>query len=313
MKKDLILKAKKNHLFFYLSIIVLPLIQFAIFYIYVNANSIFLAFKKYSYNDSGNLVTQIVWFDNIVEVFKGLVSKDTVYEDIFLISLKNSLLFYAVFFIFGTVIGILFSYYIYKKRFAYKFFKIFLYLPNIISGMVIAIVFRYFIIDCIPEIWQKLFGIDLGEGFPSSELMFGLIIFYNIFIGYGGSVLIYSGTMSGVSDSCIEAAQLDGVNAFQELWHVVLPHIYPTFATLTVAGVATIFTGQLSLFNFYGLEAPKEYYTFGYYIYISVQKAAGDYMYYTGLAAIGVVLTAICIPLTFAVRYCMGKFGPSVD
>ena len=50
-------KKEITGLLFYLSLIVLPLIQFVIFYIVVNANSIALAFKHYEYKDGQLLVT----------------------------------------------------------------------------------------------------------------------------------------------------------------------------------------------------------------------------------------------------------------
>ena len=42
-----IMNKKKKRLIFYIAVIALPVLQFAIFYLYVNFNSVILAFQKY--------------------------------------------------------------------------------------------------------------------------------------------------------------------------------------------------------------------------------------------------------------------------
>ena len=68
-------KKEITGLLFYLSLIVLPLIQFVIFYIVVNANSIALAFKHYEFKD-GQLMVTAAHFDNFVQVIKDLFNKE---------------------------------------------------------------------------------------------------------------------------------------------------------------------------------------------------------------------------------------------
>ena len=72
----MVIKKKRfdKKLLFYIGLLALPLLQFSIFYIYVNFNSIILAFKKYdviefSYDfvGFGNFETV---FDNIFETEK---------------------------------------------------------------------------------------------------------------------------------------------------------------------------------------------------------------------------------------------------
>lgn len=106
-------KSKRNRsekLFFWL-LVALPLLQFAVFYIGVNFNSILLAFKSYNATDG----TQTwVWFDNFVSVWKELA------DGTLLIRLGNSVLVWLLATVLGTVIAVVFSYYIFKKRFAHK-------------------------------------------------------------------------------------------------------------------------------------------------------------------------------------------------
>ena len=80
-------------------------------------------------------------------------------------------------------------------------------------------------------------------------------------------MLMYSGAMSGVSDSVIEAAKLDGITPIREFFYIIVPLIYPTLVTFLVVEVAGIFTNQMNLYNFYGLKAEYSLYTFGYFLY----------------------------------------------
>ena len=115
--------------------------------------------------------------------------------------------------------------------------------------------------------------------------------------------------MSGISESIIESAQLDGVTPFKELVLIVLPSIWSTFVTFMVSAVVGIFTNQMSLFTFYGTNADVSLYTFGYYLYRGAKiGTSSDYPY---LSAMGLLLTAVALPITLFTRWSLKKFGPS--
>lgn len=80
-----------------------------------------------------------------------------------------------------------------------------------------------------------------------------------------------------------------------------------------ITGVASIFVNQINLYSFYGGTAHASVQTFGYYLYMATKQADGDYGSYPRLAAFGLILTAVAIPLTLLVRWLLEKFGPSED
>ena len=71
---------------FYVALMALPCLQFVVFWVCVNANSILLAFRTYDY-DRGFL-----WagFDNFVKIFKDFGAVEYLRA-----SMKNSLIVYA--------------------------------------------------------------------------------------------------------------------------------------------------------------------------------------------------------------------------
>lgn len=304
-EKKMVSEKKKKEitdLLFYLSLIVLPLVQFVIFYVVVNANSIALAFKHYEYNAEGQYVASAAYFDNFVQVIKDLFTKEELKY-----CFRNSLVFYVVTFASGTVVSLIFSFYIFKKRLFSGTFKTFLYMPSIVSVMVISVLFRYFCEDCYPAIVEKITGKTVA-GY--SEHKYALIVLFNFFISCGGNMLVYTGTMAGISDSVIEASEVDGVNSVQQFWYIVLPQIFQTFSLFVVTGLLVFFSGQANMFNFFGLRPDPEFYTFGYYMYVQIAKNVNDYAVYSYLSAFGLIITAVAIPVIFAARYLFDKFGP---
>ena len=204
-----------------------------------------------------------------------------------------------------------FSYYIYKKRFGSTAFKILLYLPNILGGVVVVIMYKFFVEDAVPVI-GGLFGVEGMRGLLSNPITKRTtIIFCTIFVGFGPRVLVYSSAMSGISESIIESAQLDGITPFKELVLIVLPSIWSTFVTFMVSTFIGIFTNQMGLFTFYGTNANASLYTFGYYLFRAAKVGTNvDYPY---LSAMGLLLTVIAVPMTLFTRWSLKKFGPSKE
>lgn len=307
MAKKQVLPGTRNKLIFYIIIMIFPVVQFTIFYLIVNFNSLLLSFKKYE-NVAGNYVETFVGFRNIFGTYSKMFT-----EQQFLVYLKNSVLFYGISVISGTVFSLAFSYYIYKKGYLGGFFKVMLFLPNIVSGMVIAIMFKYFAEKGLPTMVNSLFGVTVPGFGENYDIMFKYVIFYNFYLGLSANMLVYTGTMSSISDSVIEAAQIDGVNSFQEFFHIIVPSIFNTVALFIITGTLTIFTGQAGLFSLFGLFAPQEFGTYGYYLYVQVKHAGINYPLLPPLASFGLCLTFIAIPVVFSLRYLLNKYGPSAD
>lgn len=294
-------KRKITNLLFYVALIILPLIQFLIFYIGVNINSLRLAFQSYSLKEGYSFVG----FDNIAQVFKDLFTDAS-----FAKMVGNSLLGYLSTLL-TTIFSLLFSFYIYKKRMWSGFFKVILFLPNIISGLILAIMFKYFVDRAVPELALSWFGQEIDGLLSSEKTAFGTVVFFNVFIGFGVQVLLFSGAMDGVSPTLIDAAEVDGSTGLSQFIHVILPSIWPNVVTFLVVGIAGIFTNQLCLYSFFGTGASSSVYTIGYYLYKNTYLALEDG--YPYLAAFGIVLTLFAVPLTYLVKFLLERFGPRYE
>lgn len=291
---------KKRHkdMIFVACLVTLPLIHYLIFYVYVNFNSIMLAFQRY---DNG----VYVW--NGLENFKRLIN-EFMREGYMAICIKNSLIYYVVHTAVGTTATLFFSYYIYKKRFASKLFKVILFLPSIIASISITLMFKYIVNFAVPQLWADLFGAKIKGLTSSVETLFPTVVFYGIWVGFGSGLLLYSGAMSNINDSVIEASWIDGAGELRQFFNIVLPLIYPTLSIYIVNGIAVMFSSDMHLYAFFGGKAERSAWTFGYYLLRLTRDAnMPEYPY---PAAVGLFLTAFTVPITFFVRWLVNKYGP---
>lgn len=289
-------KIKKGDLTFYCLILAIPLINLAVFYFYANANSFLLGLKSYD-PSTGSFVFE--GFTAFKQAFNDLSSK------LIRISFKNSVLVYFVGLLITMPLSLFFSYYIFKKFPLSGFIRVMLYLPNIIASIVLIVIFKFFVERFIPNIT----GTSGLLGNPQTAQP--IILFYGVIVGFGGTTLIYAGSMIGISDAVLEAARLDRANSWQEFIYVVIPLIWPTFTTFVVTGLAGLFSSQMYLFDVYGQAADAKLYTVGYFLYS--RTAANVFSDYPYLSAFGIYMTAITVPITFGVRWLLNRFGPSVE
>ena len=291
---------RKADLFFCLTMIAYPVVQFIVFYVFVNINSFLLAFKRY---DPATNVFVYNGLDNLKNAFYMIF-----HEKVVKTAFMNSVWVYALLQFVTTVISLFVTFFIFKKFPLAKFFKIILFLPSIISSIVIVLVFSYFADIAVPEIMQKIFSVKVKGLLLNPKTAFQTILFYNIWYGLGGGMLLYLGAMNSIDGSVLESAQLEGVNSLQEFIYIVFPLIYPTFLTFMVTGLAGIFTNQINLYTFYGGTADYDYYTVGYYLYVGTLKGETNYPM---MSMFGILLTFIVVPLTFFGKWILEKIGPS--
>ena len=294
---------KKEQILFYISFVALPLLQFFIYYVLVNAQSILFAFQGYDIKNGKYFFNN---FKNFIDLFDELSG-----GGIILVAIKNSLILYGVTLLLGTSLALIFSYYVYKKFFGSVAFRVILYLPHIMSNVSVVSIYKYFVDIGVPYIWELITGTKITGLLANLDTQFYTIMFLSIYLSFGNNVLIYTCSMSSVSESVVESAELDGITRLKEFWYITLPMIFPTFINFIISGLANIFANQMLLFDFYAEAAEKKLFTLGYYLYREVQQGGPDI--YPHLSTIGFVLTVIITACTLTVRRLMVKFGPSVD
>lgn len=309
-KRGAFSKQRRKQLIFYCCLLAVPVVQFCIFYLGVNINSILLMFKEYDVETGYSFVG----LKNFISVFKEMTNASEPMHELLVNSLRNSLILGCLTIFVGIALAVFFSYYIFKKYFGGSLFKIFLFLPQMISSVVLVIIFKKFIDSAIPSIIETLFGVKTTGLLSDVKTTLPTLMLYCVFIGFGTQVMMYSGAMSAISSSIVEAAELDGCTPFKEFIFVIVPMIYPTITTFIVVNVATVFVQQMHLFSFYGPNASDgdpNITIFGYYLY--KEAYGGSRVKFPRIATLGFYMTIVSIPATYLVKWLLEKFGPSED
>lgn len=295
---------RRSALIFYICILALPVLQLCVFYIGINVNTIKLAFQRFDYTSGKYAFNGLENFKEFITNLKGL----TVLQ----YAVKNSAILYLVGLAIGLPLNLSFSYFLYKKVPMSGLFRVVLFLPQILSSIVMSLMFVYFVERGIPAI-AEIFGQTLPSLLGKRNTTFPLIVFFCIWSGFGTQIIIYSTAMSGVDESLIEVGKLEGINGFQEFFRIVLPLIYPTITTFLVVGIAGFFTNQASLYNIYGQNAPEYTQTIGYYLFVQVVGSNATLADYPRASAAGILFTLIAAPLTLLVKHLLEKYGPSTE
>ena len=120
------------------------------------------------------------------------------------------------------------------------------FLPGALSGVGAVLLFG-FILDPQLSVFDpviRVLGPDLGHVVQAKNLvlLFTLLTFY---LGAGTWIAIFIGGLGGISQEVLDAATVDGCNAWQKAWFIKLPSLRPLigyFVILAFAGNVQLYT-----------------------------------------------------------------------
>ncbi|MBR2374824.1 MAG: sugar ABC transporter permease [Clostridia bacterium] len=295
MRKIKINKQNKMAIGFTALMLLPAILHFCIFYIYINSQSFLLAIR----DDYGFTMKYLKMFFNQL----GTSGSDIT------LALKNTMIFFVIGNFFMFPLALLFSYLLYKKIAGYKYFRIVFFLPSIISAVVMVTLYKNIINGPISELWMDFTGKNYMPLFlDSSEYALKFILLYQLWLGLAGNMIIYSGTMNRIPMEVIESAKIDGIGFWGELFHMVIPLIWPTLSTMLLLSFVNIFgaSGPILLFT----QGEYETTTIAYWIFEQSTSLNPDYNY---AAAAGLVFTVVQLPIVFLVRYVNRKLDSGVE
>ena len=213
-------KRKKKLNWFYLPAVVLMLAFIA----YPLCNAIYLSF----FNWNGYSVNkEFIGIQNYVAMFK---------DEIFISSLRNTLIYGFGCTILQQVIGLTLALFLNTKFKGRGIIRTVIYMPAMVSGLVMGYIMYFFfqfnggVVNDILG-FLGLSGYDwLGNGTSA----IAVIGFINTWQFVGVSMVIYLAGIQGVSQSYIEAATVDGANAWERFRYIILPLLVPALSSSVI-------------------------------------------------------------------------------
>ena len=139
------------------------------------------------------------------------------------VTLKFSMLSIPI----GIICGFLLAYILNMKVAGMKGWRTLYYLPSLISGVVIAMLWRglfddqYGIINYI----IRQFGGSAPKWLLDPKYTLYCFLFLSVW-SCGGSMIIYLSGLQGIPTELYEAAELDGCNKWQQMIHVTIQKEY---------------------------------------------------------------------------------------
>lgn len=117
-------------------------------------------------------------------------------------------------------------------------FRSIYYLPSVLSGVSIAIMFRWIfgtqfgLLNAV----LSMFGIERVSWLGDPNIVLISFILMSIW-GSGANMLIYLGALQGVPTELYEAAEVDGAGSFRKFFKITVPMITPVIFFTLINGI----------------------------------------------------------------------------
>lgn len=159
------------------------------------------------------------------------------------IALRNTLWLNTLDLVFGFPVPIILAILLNEMRMMKwkKFSQTLLYLPHFLSWVIIGgMVLQIFAptTGAINAILMKLGLIDSNIPFLTNGAWWTFTyVLVGVWQGMGWGTILYLAAITGLDASLFEAAEIDGANKLQRIWHITLPGIRSTIVVLLVLNI----------------------------------------------------------------------------
>ena len=175
-------------------------------------------------------------------VFVGVQNFVDLFADpIFLITLRNSVLWIVLTIIPQGVIGFLLAVALNQKLRGSTVYRAIFFIPAILSPVVVGIVWQQ-VLDPSSGVLARIgrtTGLDwLAKGWLSDpDTAIYTVIFVNVWMWTGFSMLFYLAGLQLIDPSLVEAARIDGASGLQTMLRITFPLLKSTTLSLILLGI----------------------------------------------------------------------------
>ncbi|WP_370639079.1 carbohydrate ABC transporter permease [Cohnella sp. REN36] len=285
------MNASKETKYFYL--FVFPwIVGFLAFSLYPILTSLYYSFTDYNVVNPAKFV--------------GLKNyKDMISDELFWKSVKATLYYALVSVPVGLFLSLVFALLLNMKVPGKRFFRVAMYLPSMISGAAMSLLWVWIF---NPQIGLANYALSLvGIKGPLWLLdehwaMPSLIIMS--FWSVGGGMVIFLAALQGVPASLREAATLDGANFWRRFWSITMPIISPVFLFQLIMSIIGSF--QVFTQSFIMTHGGPHYATL-FYVYYLYQNAFVNFNLGYASAMAWLLLIVIML-LTYVIMRTSNRF-----
>lgn len=293
----------KTRVLFILSCVTLPVINFLVFYVYVNLSSFTMAFT-----DRNGVFS----LDNFARIFAEIAEQDSPLQ----IALKNTLLTFAVTLAMYPF-QVLVSYFIYKKIPLAGAYRFLFFIPTVIFSVAVSTIFTRMMAPngAIAALVQQIAGLDYPpELLADSAYANIVVIAHLVWLSFPGDLIIWGGTFARIPQDVLEAGKMDGTSWWTEFKKIIVPMVWPTVSLQMVLKFCGIFGASGAVF----LLTKGEYgtMTLASWMYLQLYNQSGNVYtsnVYNYLSAVGLLTTVVAVAISLLIRKITDKFFNEVE
>ncbi len=220
----------------------LPAILFFLVFSYLPMPGAYIAFTNFQYN-KGIFASPFVGLKNFQFLFiSGQLG----------LLLKNTVLYNLAFIIIGNFLQLTFA--ILLNEVACKGYKktaqSIMFLPYFISDVLVSLLVYNLInydYGFISHLVTSLGG-TMPKVYQNAGAWPFIIVLVHLWKSTGYGTVVYFAAITGMDSSMMEAAQIDGANAWQRIRYITLPTLKPTVIILFLFAIGGILKGNFGLF-----------------------------------------------------------------
>ena len=248
----------------------------------------------------GNSALKIVGFDSYRYMFTEPTGN-------FWISLKNNMLIVAMS-VFGQIpLGFILAYILSRRLIkGADFFQAMIYLPNVISPVIIGILFKSFYLSQNSVYMEIVRLFKPGAEFTLSGQPMIPVLVVMLWMYTGLYVVIFLANLQRIDTAVIEAAKIDGASEGQTLWHIILPALSGVIVTCAILAISGSLKSFDLLYTMTGGGPANQTRVLSLYMYFMAFQGAPNYPLANAISTVMVIISFILIILTRSVEKAFG-------
>ncbi len=286
-----------------LTLMCVPSILFFILFSYIPMPGVYVAFVKYNYQ-KGIFGSKFIGLQN----FQFLAESGKLWT-----LTKNTILYNIAFILLGNLLAIFMAILLNEIRAKYfkKVAQTMMFLPYFISQVLVGVLVFNFLNYDTGFVNTMLTKMGLGRWQPYADASVWPVILVLIYLWQqtGYNSIVYFAAIMGIDGEIVEAARVDGANAFQKIRYIILPSLKPTVVILLLFALGGIVKGNFGLFyNIVGTNSLL--YDTTDIIETFVYRAALTDFNFSTASAVGLYQSLVGFVIVMTVNFIVKKIEP---
>ncbi|SDJ35367.1 carbohydrate ABC transporter permease [Salimicrobium halophilum] len=290
-------QSKKQRYLFLAFCLVPTFLMFSVFTLYPLFNGLYYSFFQWS---GASSAAEFIGLDNYRKLFSDEIIPATIWHDYFLVITKIIGIM-----ILSTFFAVALTQMKIKEA---PFYRIVFFFPNIMSVVVIGILWMFIYNPSLGLVNSGLEFLGL-EGWTKAWLgnenwALPSLVLPSVWAGIGLFMLMLMGGISNISKSYYEAAEIDGATGWQQFWKITLPLVWPQIKISILYIIITTLNGSFIIVQVMTKGGPNNAtHVMGSYLY---EEAFVKYNFGYG-ATIGVMILVLSLITVLIMQYFMRR------